>query len=131
MRAKALVAFPGGYGTFDELFETLTLVQTGKKRPLPIVLFGKDFWERAVDWEFLAEQGMISWEDTRLVKIVEKAEEGWDHIKRFWKKQRDAAQAAPEQVAAAGDIRDAAGSVKSKSPTGSEVNPEPKERRRR
>ncbi|MBI4375156.1 MAG: LOG family protein, partial [Elusimicrobia bacterium] len=66
MRAKALVAFPGGYGTFDELFETLTLVQTGKKRPLPIVLVGKSFWDRVIDFEFLAEQGMISWEDTKL-----------------------------------------------------------------
>lgn len=88
MRAKALVAFPGGYGTFDELFETLTLVQTGKKRALPIVLFGKAFWERVVDWDFLAEEGMISWEDRRLVKIVEKAEEGWAHIRQFWKESR-------------------------------------------
>ena len=88
MRAKALVAFPGGYGTMDELFETLTLVQTGKKRPLPIVLFGKEFWSRVIDFEFLAEQGMISWEDTKLFKIVEKAEEGWDHIRRFWRERR-------------------------------------------
>jgi uncharacterized protein (TIGR00730 family) len=88
MRAKALVAFPGGYGTFDELFETLTLVQTGKKRALPIVLFGKEFWTRVVDWDYLAEEGMISWEDTRLVKIVEKAEEGWAHIQQFWRDHR-------------------------------------------
>ena len=88
MRAKALVAFPGGYGTFDELFETLTLVQTGKKRALPIVLFGKEFWTRVVDWNYLAEQGMISWEDTRLCKIVERAEEGWEHIQQFWRSHR-------------------------------------------
>ncbi len=99
MRAKALVAFPGGYGTFDELFETLTLVQTGKKRPLPIVLFGKDFWSRVVDWNFLAEQGMISWEDTRLVKMVEKAEDAWDHIQRFWREHRPQAQ-SKEQMSA-------------------------------
>ena len=88
MRAKALVAFPGGYGTFDELFETLTLVQTGKKRPLPIVLFGKEFWNRVIDFDYLAEQGMISWDDTRLFKIVEKAEEGWEHIRKFWREHR-------------------------------------------
>jgi uncharacterized protein (TIGR00730 family) len=90
MRAKALVACPGGYGTLDELFETLTLVQTGKKRPLPIVLFGKEFWKRTVDFNYLAEQGMIAWEDVKLVKTVETAEEGWDHIRKFWKTHRGA-----------------------------------------
>ena len=88
MRAKALVACPGGYGTLDELFETLTLVQTGKKRPLPIVLFGREFWRRTVDFDYLAEQGMISYEDVNLVKIVETAEEGWEHIRTFWKALR-------------------------------------------
>ncbi len=88
MRSKALVAFPGGYGTLDELFETLTLVQTGKKRPIPIVLFGREFWERAIDFDFLAETGMISWEDTRLFKMVEKAEEGWAFIQNFWKEHK-------------------------------------------
>ncbi len=132
MRAKALVAFPGGYGTFDELFETLTLVQTGKKRPLPIVLFGKQFWERVVDWEFLAEQGMISWDDIKLVRIVERAEEGWEHIKQFWKKQRDAAKAAPEQVAAAGDVEDPkTGAILSTPATDSEVNPEHRDGKRK
>jgi len=85
MRAKALCAFPGGYGTLDELFETLTLVQTGKKRPLPIVLFGKEFWRRVIDFDYLAELGMIAWDDVKLVKTVETAEEGWDHIRGFWK----------------------------------------------
>ena len=88
MRSKALVAFPGGFGTLDELFETLTLVQTGKKRHIPIVLFGKEFWNRAIDFKYLAETGMISWEDTRLIAIVEKAEEGWAHIRNFWKEHR-------------------------------------------
>jgi uncharacterized protein (TIGR00730 family) len=91
MRAKALVACPGGYGTLDELFETLTLVQTGKKRPLPIVLFGKEFWKRTVDFNYLAEQGMIAQEDIKLVKLVDTAEEGWDHIRKFWKTHRGAA----------------------------------------
>jgi uncharacterized protein (TIGR00730 family) len=90
MRAKALAVFPGGYGTLDELFETLTLVQTGKKRPLPIVLFGKEFWKRTIDFNFLAEQGVINWDDVKLVKMVETAEEGWDHIRRFWKTHRGA-----------------------------------------
>jgi hypothetical protein len=92
MRSKALVAFPGGYGTLDELFETLTLVQTGKKRHLPIVLFGKEYWNRLIDFEFMAEQGMISWDDTRLFKIVEKAEEGWDHIRKFWHEHRSVSE---------------------------------------
>jgi len=90
MRAKALAVFPGGYGTLDELFETLTLVQTGKKRPLPIVLFGKEFWKRTIDFNFLAEQGVINWDDVKLVKMVETAEEGWDHIRKFWKTHRGA-----------------------------------------
>ncbi len=89
MRAKALVAFPGGYGTLDELFETLTLVQTGKKRPLPIVLVGKTFWKRLVDFDYLAEQGMTNWEDNKLFKMVDTAEEGWDHIRKFWKSHKE------------------------------------------
>ncbi len=84
MRAKALVAFPGGYGTLDELFETLTLVQTGKKRPLPIVLFGREYWKRLIDWDYMAETGMINHEDLKLVTLVDKAEEGWDAIRTFW-----------------------------------------------
>jgi uncharacterized protein (TIGR00730 family) len=91
MRAKALVACPGGYGTLDELFETLTLVQTGKKRPLPIVLFGREFWKNTVNFDYLAEQGMISYEDVKLVKVVETAEEGWEHIRTFWKAHRGGA----------------------------------------
>ena len=94
MRAKALVAFPGGYGTLDELFETLTLVQTGKKRPLPIVLVGKQFWKRLIDYDYMAEQGMINWEDVKLFKLVDTAEEGWDHIRRFWKAHREGAATA-------------------------------------
>ena len=86
MRAKAMVAFPGGYGTFDELFEALTLVQTGKKSLLPIVLFGRKFWERVIDWDFLAEQGLISWPERRLFYIAETAEEGWAYIQSFWKR---------------------------------------------
>jgi len=83
MRAKALVAFPGGFGTFDELFETLTLVQTLKVEPLPIVLFGRAFWEKAVGWDHLVAEGMISPEDTGLFRFAESAAEAWDLITRF------------------------------------------------
>lgn len=80
MRAKALVVFPGGFGTLDELFETLTLVQTKKVQPLPILIFGKDFWRRLVDFEYLVEQGMISAEDLTLFRYVETAQEAWTII---------------------------------------------------
>jgi uncharacterized protein (TIGR00730 family) len=83
MRAKALVAFPGGYGTLDELFETLTLVQTGKVAPLPIVLFGGEYWRKAISWDYLVEQGVISAEDTRLFRFADSAREAWDLITRF------------------------------------------------
>ncbi len=84
MRAKALAAFPGGYGTMDELFETLTLIQTGKKSPIPVVLFGKKFWTRVFDWKFLADEGYIGHADLKLFAIVETAAEGWSHIQRHW-----------------------------------------------
>ena len=79
-RARALVAFPGGYGTFDELFETLTLVQTRKIAPLPIVLVGRAFWEKAVDFPFLVDEGVIDAEDEQLFRYAETAAEIRDHI---------------------------------------------------
>ncbi|HJQ97586.1 MAG TPA: TIGR00730 family Rossman fold protein [Candidatus Polarisedimenticolaceae bacterium] len=85
MRAKALVAFPGGFGTFDELFETLTLVQTKKVLPLPIVLVGRPFWERAIDWKYLVGEGFVDPADIRLFRFAETAQEAWDHIERFHK----------------------------------------------
>ena len=75
MRAKALAVFPGGYGTLDELFETLTLVQTRKIKPIPIVLFGKNFWEKLIDFPLLVEEGVISSADLSLFHFVENAEE--------------------------------------------------------
>lgn len=75
LRARALVAFPGGYGTLDELFEVLTLVQTGKSKRLPIVLVGAAFWRRAIDFDFLLAEGMIAAEDAKLFTIVDTAEE--------------------------------------------------------
>lgn len=75
MRARAVAVFPGGFGTLDELFETLTLVQTQRMAPLPILLFGEEFWRRIVDWDALAESGTISPEDLNLFRFVETAEE--------------------------------------------------------
>jgi uncharacterized protein (TIGR00730 family) len=77
MRAVALVCFPGGFGTLDELFEVLTLVQTGKSRMRPILLFGRDFWTRLINFELLVETGMISPGDVHLFQFVETAEEAW------------------------------------------------------
>ncbi|MFG6468831.1 LOG family protein [Roseateles sp. BYS87W] len=77
MRSIALVCFPGGYGTLDELFETLTLIQTGKSRRRPILLFGRDFWTRLINIDLLLETGMISPGDEQLFQYVETAEEAW------------------------------------------------------
>jgi len=77
MRAIAVVCFPGGFGTLDELFEVLTLVQTGKSRMRPILLFGREFWTRLVDFDLLIETGMIAPEDIKLFHFVETAEEAW------------------------------------------------------
>ena len=81
MRAVALVSFPGGLGTLDELFEVLTLTQTRKIRRRPIVLIGRDFWERLIDFDVLVEHGVISPEDKNLFHYAETAEEAWDVIK--------------------------------------------------
>ena len=72
--------FPGGFGTFDELFELLTLVQTGKMAPIPILLFGREFWERVVNFEALAEEGVISPRDLELFRFVETADEAWVYV---------------------------------------------------
>ncbi|MCY7316380.1 MAG: LOG family protein [Rubrivivax sp.] len=78
MRSIALVCFPGGFGTLDELFETMTLVQNGKSRKRPILLFDRAFWTRLIDFDYLVETGMISAGDLRLFCYVETAEEAWD-----------------------------------------------------
>ena len=77
MRSIALVCFPGGFGTLDELFETMTLIQTGKCRKRPILLFGREFWSRLIDFELLVETGMIAPGDLNLFHYVESAEEAW------------------------------------------------------
>jgi uncharacterized protein (TIGR00730 family) len=80
LRAAALVALPGGYGTFDELFETLTLIQTRTIRPVPVVLVGEPFWRRAFDVDFLVDEGVIDPEDRELFWFAETAREAWDGI---------------------------------------------------
>ena len=82
MRAKALVVFPGGFGTLDELFETLTLVQTQKVAPIPILLFGRGFWERVINFRALVEEATISPKDLALFHYVETAEDAWEIISR-------------------------------------------------
>ena len=77
LRARAVAVFPGGFGTFDEMFELLTLVQTGKVRRLPILLYGREFWNRVVNFEALVEEGVISERDLDLLTWCETAEEGW------------------------------------------------------
>jgi len=85
MRAKALVAFPGGYGTFDELFETLTLIQTRKITPVPVVLVGESYWRRAVDIDFLVDEGVIEAEDRELFWFAEEPRAIWDGILQWHK----------------------------------------------
>jgi uncharacterized protein (TIGR00730 family) len=80
LRARAVAVFPGGFGTFDESFELLTLIQTGKVKPIPIMLFGREFWQRVINFEALVEEGVISPDDLNLFKFVETAEEAWDHV---------------------------------------------------
>ena len=85
MRAKALVAFPGGFGTLDELFEILTLVQTGKSEPVPVVLHGSSFWKRLINFDLLIEEGVISPEDTGLFSFVDTPEDAWEAIQSFYR----------------------------------------------
>jgi uncharacterized protein (TIGR00730 family) len=84
LRARAVAAFPGGFGTLDELLELMTLVQTGKMKPIPILLFGREYWSRVVNFEAMAEEGVINPQDLELFRWCETAEEGWEHIKRFY-----------------------------------------------
>ena len=82
-RAHALVAYPGGFGTMDELFEILTLMQTRKTPLMPVVLVGRQYWERLIDFEIFVDEGMIAPEDLEIFTIVETAEEAWEHIKQW------------------------------------------------
>lgn len=83
-RARALVACPGGFGTLDELFETLTLIQTRKIKPVPVVLLGSEYWNRLIDFDFLVDEGAIDEADLKLFEIVDSAEQAWARIRAFW-----------------------------------------------
>jgi uncharacterized protein (TIGR00730 family) len=83
MRAKALVVFPGGMGTLDELFETLTLRQTGRMQDVPVIVFGREYWERVIDFQFLADEGAIDDADLGLFRYAETPEEAWEMILNY------------------------------------------------
>jgi hypothetical protein len=89
LRARALVAFPGGFGTFDELFETLTLVQTGKVKPIPIILVGESYWRRAFDVDFLLDEGVIGPQDRDIFRYAETAPDIWEEIRRWGERKAD------------------------------------------
>lgn len=84
MRAKAFAIFPGGFGTFDELFEALTLMQTGRMERVPVLMFGKAFWQKVFDINYLAEQGTIAPDDIELLAFVDSAAQGWERIRAFY-----------------------------------------------
>jgi len=83
LRAKALVVFPGGFGTLDELFDALTLRQTGRMQDIPIIMFGREYWEKVIDFQFLADEGSIDDKHLDLFRFAETAEEAWEMILRF------------------------------------------------
>ena len=85
MRSKAMVAFPGGFGTMDELFEALTLIQTRRMEPIPVILFGRDYWTKLINWETFVEEGTISPEDLDLISYAETAQECWQTILEFYR----------------------------------------------
>jgi uncharacterized protein (TIGR00730 family) len=85
MRAKALVAFPGGFGTLDELFEVITLVQTRKSKQVPIVLFGSEYWKKLVNFDFLVDEGVISPQDLDLFHYADTPQVAWDAIREFYR----------------------------------------------
>jgi uncharacterized protein (TIGR00730 family) len=84
MRAKALIAFPGGFGTLDELFEVLCLVQTRKAKPVPIFLYGSDYWRKIINFEALADEGAIAHEDLKLFRYVDDPQSVWQEIQAFY-----------------------------------------------
>jgi uncharacterized protein (TIGR00730 family) len=99
LRARAVAVFPGGFGTFDEFFELLTLIQTGKVRPLPVLLFGRDFWTRVVNFDALVEEGVIAPHDLEIFHWCEDAAEAWDFVQRFYEEHPAPAprQSAPTE----------------------------------
>jgi hypothetical protein len=85
LRARAVAIFPGGFGTMDEFFETLTLIQTGRMDRIPLLLFGIEFWKKIINFEALAEAGTIAPDDPHLFTIVDSAEEGWNVVRQHYK----------------------------------------------
>ena len=90
LRARAVAVFPGGYGTFDEAFELLTLIQTKKVKPLPILFFGREFWNKVVDFQALVDEGVVGQNDLELFSFVETAEEAWDAVCSHYSASADA-----------------------------------------
>ena len=90
LRARAVAVFPGGFGTFDEMFELLTLIQTGKMARLPILLFGRDFWTKVVNFDALVAEGVVSPNDLDLIHFVEEADEAWRWIMEFYREKATA-----------------------------------------
>ncbi|NIJ08272.1 hypothetical protein FHS31_001889 [Sphingomonas vulcanisoli] len=86
LRARAVAVFPGGFGTFDEFFELLTLIQTGKMAMLPILLYGREFWDKVVNFEALVDEGVVAPQDMDLFRFVETAEEGWQHVQDYYQR---------------------------------------------
>lgn len=99
LRAKALLAFPGGFGTLDELFEALTLGQTRKVKRLPIILFGEKYWKRVINFEVLVEEGTIDEQDLNLFVYCDRAEDAWQHIKDFYKGMKKERKLKPAPTA--------------------------------
>jgi uncharacterized protein (TIGR00730 family) len=97
LHARALAAFPGGFGTFDELFELLTLIQTGKIDPIPVLLVGREFWERVVNFDALVEEGVVSERDLGIFHYVETADEAWSIVQQFYRERRAKERAAIER----------------------------------
>ncbi|KUO54997.1 MAG: lysine decarboxylase [Sphingomonadales bacterium BRH_c3] len=84
LRARAVAVFPGGFGTLDEFLELLTLIQTGKMKPIPVLLFGKEFWSRVINFDALVEEGTVNRDDLDLFHWCESADEAWCHISEFY-----------------------------------------------
>ena len=91
---QLLVVFPGGFGTLDELFDALTLRQTNRMQDIPIIIFGREFWQRVIDFQYLADEGTIDDEDLDLFRYAETAEQAWEMIQQFHNHHhgRDAAE---------------------------------------
>ena len=96
MRANALVVFPGGFGTFDELFEILTLEQTRKAPPVPVVLLDRSYWQRVINFDALVEEGAIGADDLELFSFVDTAEEAWTELVRRGLKAHTPPEEAPK-----------------------------------